>query len=245
MGETILTWISVFSLVGNVFAATPSATPISKIDDLKERLATKVAELRHTQRKAVYGTIKSVTVSTFTLETPTNDLKIDLTDDIKVFQKIKGKRTELTSEDLAKGDIITVFGEFDTGLDLLRAKIVIIQSAPLVRIAGLVSKIDQKTFTVTVTTTAGQDYVIDIEKTTSIFRFDRQKGLVKSGFSKLETGRTVHVVGTAVAKADHRISAARLIDLGLTAQAGNLYGATPTPTATDKPTPTASVSATP
>src|SRR5688572_27783920 len=76
--------------------ATPSAgtpTPTNKIDDLKERLATKVAELRQTQRKAIYGTIKAVSVSTFTVETATNDLKIELTDDIKVFQMIKGKRT--------------------------------------------------------------------------------------------------------------------------------------------------------
>lgn len=235
-----------FLFVGSTFAATPTATPsagtptpTNKIDDLKERLATKVAELRQTQRKAIYGTIKAVSVSTFTVETATNDLKIELTDDINVFQMIKGKRTELTIEDLAEDDIVTVFGEFDTGLDLLRAKVVVIQAAPLVRVAGVVSAIDREEFIVTVTTSGGQNYLIDIEKTTSVLAFDRTKGLIKGGFSKLETGSTVHVVGTAVPKVDNRVSAARLIDLG------NLSGATPTPTPTEEPTPTATASGTP
>ena len=236
MEETILTLISMFSLVGSVVAATASPTPTSAMDDLKERLATKVAELRQTQRKAIYGIVKTVTLSTFTVETATNDLKIELTDDIKFFQMIKGKRTELTTEDLAVDDMVTVFGEFDIGLDLLAAKVVVIQSAPLVRVLGAVKSIDTEEFTATLTTESGQDYIIDIEKTTTALAFDREKGLVKGGFSKLEVGRTVHVVGTAVAKADHRVSAARLIDLG------NFSGATPTPT--EKPLPTASASGT-
>lgn len=237
MGEMLFTLISMFSLVGSVAAATASPIPTSAMDDLKERLATKVAELRQTQKKAMYGTITAVTVSTFTVDTGTNNLKIELTDDIQVFQLIKGKRTELTTEDLAEDDIVTVFGEFDTGLDLLRAKVVVIQSAALVRVSGVVKEIDEEEFTVTLTTKEGLDYIIDIEKTTNALAFDREKGLVKGGFSKLETGRTIHVVGTAVAKQDRRISAARLIDLG------NLSGTTPTPTTAT--TPTASASGTP
>lgn len=218
-----------------VVAATPSGTPTptSKIDDLKERLATKVAELRQTQKKAIYGTVKAVSVSTFTVETDTRELKIERTDDITVFQMVKGKRTKLTTEDIAKDDIVSVFGEYDTGLDLLRAKVVVIQSISPERVFGTVSAIDRQEFTATITTADGQEYVIDIEKTTSALMFDREKGLVKGGFSKLETGRTVHVIGTAVAKQDNRISAVRLIDLG------NLTGATPTPTPTEEASPSA------
>ena len=248
MKNLILLLATVLLLVSRVSAATPTPTekeatgtptPTSKIDDLKERLATKVAELRQTQRKAIYGTVKAVSVSTFTVETDNKELKIDLTDEISVFQTLKGKRAELTIEDITKDDVVTVFGEYDTGLDLLRAKVVVIQSKPLTRVTGTVSEIDREEFTVTITTSGGQEYIVDIEKTTNALAFDRTKGLVKGGFSKLETGRTVNVVGTAVAKQDNRISAARLIDLG------NLTGATPTPVPTEEPTPTSTVSATP
>lgn len=233
-------------LVTSVSAATPAAspsasstpTPTSQIDDLKERLATKVAELRQTQKKAVYGTVKAVSVSTFTIETKTNDLKIELTDDIKVFQLIKGKRTELTTEDLEKDDIVTVFGDYDTGLDLLKAKVVVIQAKPLLRTSGTVTAIDRDEFTVTVLAADGQTYTVDIEKTTQALAFSQEKGLVKGGFSKLETGRTIHVVGTAVPKEERRISAARLIDIG------NLTGS-PTPTPTVETPREASASASP
>jgi cell division septation protein DedD len=218
--------------------STATPTPTSHIDDLKERLATKVAELRQTQQKAIYGTVKTTTVSTFTVETDTRDLKIELTDDIDVFQMVRGKRTALTTEDIAESDLVTVFGEYDSALDLLRAKVVFIQSAPLARVSGIVSAVDRKEFTTTVTTAEGQAYIIDIETTTNTLAFDAEKGLIKGGFSRIEIGKTIHVVGTAVAKEDHRISASRIIDLG------NLTGdATPTPT--EAPTPTASASATP
>lgn len=233
MNTMFLSLLSI--LAGSVMAATSSA----KIDDLKDRLATKVAELRQTQKKAIAGIVKETALSTFTVETPGSDMKIEKTDEIAVFQHIKGKRTTLTTEDIEKEDFVVVFGDLDTGLDLLNAKVVFIQSKPLERIAGVVTGIDRKAFTAMVKTPVGQEYTIDIEKTTSILQFTNDKGLVKGGFSKLAEGSTVHIVGTAVPKKEHRISALRLVDLG------NLTGVTPTATATEEPTPTASVSATP
>lgn len=225
-----------------VFAVTltPSPTnpaPTTAIDDLKERLATKVAELRQTQRKAISGVVKEVTVSTFTIETSGSDIKIELTDDIKVFQTIKGKRTALTTDDIAKSDYVAVIGNLDTGLDLLYAKVVVIQNAPLFRVAGMVSEIDRTEFTATVKTPDGQEYVIDIEKSTGALIFDQTRGLIKGGFSKLAIGNTVHIVGTVVPKKENRVSAVRLIDLG------NLNSVTPTPT--PEVTSTASASGTP
>src|SRR3989338_292029 len=85
------------------FAATPSATN-KKIEDLKDRLATKVAELRQTSRRGMYGTVKSTSITSFVVETKTKDVKIELTDTIKVIQYLKGKRTELTTEDISKED---------------------------------------------------------------------------------------------------------------------------------------------
>lgn len=237
MQDAIFTFISMLSLIGNVFAATASPTPTSAIDDLKERLATKVAQLRQSQRKAIAGYIKEVSLSTFTVEVPGSDMKIELTDDINVFQTIKGKRTALTTDNIAKDDFVAVFGNLDTGLDLLHAKVVIIQRAPLARIYGIVTAIDRTEFTANIKTVDGQEFTVDIEKTTNVLTFDNDKSLVKGGFSKLSVGNTIHVVGTVVPKKDHRISALRLADLG------NLTGATPTPT--EEPTPTASASAAP
>ncbi len=219
MRYILLTFVFIALLATRVAAqtATPSATPPSdkakQIEDLKERLATKVAELVQTHKSAIHGTVKDVTISTITIETPTKDIKIDLTDELVIFQNIRGKRTKLTSDELAKGDIVTVFGDYDTTLDILSARVVFIQSAPPARTSGLVTAIDREAFTITVTPPQGPAVTVDIEKTTKTVLWDG-KSLAKSGFSKIQTGEAVHVVGSLVPKQENRISASRIVDLG-------------------------------
>lgn len=221
--------------------ATESATPTvsdkaKQIDDLKERLATKVAELKQLQRQAFYGTIKSVSVSTFTVETATKDLKIELTDDIKIFQKIKGTRTELKVENLEKGDIVTVFGEYDATLELLKAKVVFIQSTDPIRIAGNITEVNKTDYTITISSADTKTYTIDFETTTKTSVWNG-KELEKGGFSKLIVGNTIHITGSAVAKKENRISAARITNLGSDVNESTVT-ITPTPTEIASPTAT-------
>lgn len=235
-------------LATSVYAQTPTATPTKnpsgtpepttnakQLDDLKERLATKVAQLRQTQRKAIFGTVKTVSVSTVTIETKTSDVKIELTDDIKIYQMLKGQRTKLTQDDLAKGDVVTVFGDYDASLDLLRAKVIFIQGTFPKHVSGIVKEIDQKGFVITLTTSDNQTETVDVEKSTASVMWVEPKGLEKSGFSKIEVGHILHITGAAVPKKENRIAATRIVDLGA------LTGVTPTPTEA----PAASTSATP
>lgn len=222
-------------IAGSVWAqtATPSATD-KKIEDLKERLATKVAELSQTQRRAIFGTVKATSLSTATIETTTKDVKIELTDDIQIFQIIKGKRMQLSTEDLAKGDSVSVFGEYDATLDLLKAKVIFIQDDFPQRVAGTVTEVDAKAFTLTVQPIEEPKFIIDIEKSTKTSLWDGS-AIAKSGFSKIQIGDSVHVVGNPVSKKENRLSAERILNLG------NLTGVprpTPTPTPTSTPTPT-------
>lgn len=199
-----------------VLAATSAANPTNqKIEDIKDRLATKVAELRQTSRRAIYGTVKSTSVTSFVVETKSKDVKIEQTDDIKVIQYLKGERTVLTPEDIAKGDIVTVFGDYDTTLDLLKATIVVIQSPALQRISGIVTARDDKAYTLTIKNPQEITYIVDIEKSTKTYMWDREKkALVKSGFSKIAIANLVHIVGSPVPKKENRISADRILDLG-------------------------------
>ncbi|KKW10692.1 MAG: hypothetical protein UY49_C0015G0010 [Microgenomates group bacterium GW2011_GWC1_49_7] len=221
--------------------ATPSGDSKQKLDDLKERLATKVAELRQTQKRAIYGTVKATSVSTITVETKTSDAKIELTDEISVFQNLKGKRTELTTEDLVKGDTVVVFGDYDANLDLLKAQAIFIQGAIPTRISGVVMETNKNDFTLTVKTPDGPSYIIDFETTTKASLWTKDKGSAKGSFSKLLVGDTVHVLGTPVAKKENRLSAARILSLG--AISGSAPTATPIPE--EKASPSASPKATP
>ena len=226
----------------SIQTATASGTPASTkkvtvMDDLKERLATKVAELRQSQKKALFGIVKAISISTLTLETKTSEIKIELTDAIKVFQTLKDKRTELSLDDVAKSDSVVIFGDYDTSLDLMKSKVIVIQNPIPERIHGIVTAIDTKEYTVSVETSEKQTYIVDIEKYTAVSAYSKTDGTAKSGFSKLTVGETVFVSGKANGKIEHRISADRILNIG------NLSGTTPTPT--EASTPTASSSATP
>ncbi len=245
IASSLLSFMILTAVVGAnpVYAATiatPTATPKESADleALKDRLATKVAELRDIVRRAINGTVKSVSVSSATIETKTKDVKIELADDIIVTQLISGKRTTLSVDDISKDDPITVFGSYDSTLDLLKAKAIFIESTKVYEhLSGTVSEVDREGFTIVVQTSEGRSITVDIEKATKTNTWNQADGIAKGGFSKILVGDTVHLVGSLVPKKENRISALRILDIG------NLSGAAPT--ATIAPTPVASASATP
>jgi hypothetical protein len=232
-----------FGNMSAVYAATTTAKPTEAstssakpIEDLKDRLATTVAQLHQIQRKALVGDVKTVSVSSVTISTKTSDVKLELTDTLKIFQVIRGKRTALTIDNLTKGDHVVVFGDYDSAIDLLKAQVIVIQDPLPARISGTITAIDKKDYTVTLLTPEGQSFIIDIWTTTTMFAYDPATGVVKGGFSKLIIGEVAHIVGTVEPKEVNRISALRFLDIGMIE---------PTPTPTVTVTPTATASATP
>lgn len=215
-----------------VYAETSTPSAQQKLDTLKDRLASAATQLKQSQKRAVFGTVKVTSVSTITIATKTSDMKIELTDTIKVFQNIKGKRTALTTDQITKGDDVVVFGDYDTNLDILKAQVIFIQDSVPERISGTITAASKKDYTLTISTHEGQSYIVDFETTTKAFAWDPTNGVVKSGFVKLLIGDTVHVLETPEPKFENRLSAIRILDIG------SLTGATPTATATPTPKPT-------
>lgn len=242
MIDQLVSLAMTFTLVGSVYAATSTATPAAdtKLENLKDRLASAATQLKQSQKRAIAGTVKVTSVSTITVGTKTKDIKIELSDNVKVIEMITGKRTTLDTDKITKGDVVVVFGDYDANVDILKASVIFIQDEFPTRISGKITETSKKDYTISVTTPEGKSYIVDIETTTKNNVWSKSAGITKSAFSKLVVGDTVHVLGTAEKK-EGRISAIRVLDIGPSAQAGNLSGVTPTPT----PTATASPSATP
>lgn len=237
--KKILLIISAFLLTTSVYAQTATPDAQQKLDTLKDRLASAATQLKQSQKRAIYGTVKTTSVSTITVATKTNDIKIELTDSISVFQILKGKRTELTTDQVTKGDDVVVFGDYDTNLDILKAQVIFIQGSIPQRISGTISAVSKINYTITVATQEGQSYIVDFETTTKNFHWTKDKGVLKAGFSQLIVGDTVHVLETPEANVVNRLSAIRILDIG------NLTGVTPTPTPTKIASPSATVKVTP
>jgi len=233
---------------GITATATPTVSDqMKQIESLKDRLATKVAELNQSQRTAIYGTVKAVSSTTVTVSTATKDIKIELSDTLKVFQMIKAKRTALTTDDIAKNDVVTVFGNYDTTLDLLKGAIVFIQTPDSVRISGKITATNKTDYTITIETPEKKEYTIDFETFTKTLAFNGS-ALEKGGFSKLIVGDTIHVVGTAVPKKENRISATRILTIGESANTKGIAvppSPTPTPTGEKEITPKPTLKQTP
>ncbi len=212
--------------------ATPTATGVKakQIEDLKERLATKVAQLQQLQTKAIDGIVKSVSLTSATIETSAKDYKIELSDEIKIFQYLKGKRTGLSLEDLTKDDRVVIFGNYDSTLDLLKAKVILIYTSQPVRISGKITEINKEDYVINLTTPEGTKNTLDVETTTKTFVWNGQE-IVKGGFSKLIVGDEIQVLGNPVPKKENQLSTSRILNLG------DLSG-TPKPIITPTSTPT-------
>jgi hypothetical protein len=236
-----------------VFAATPTASPSGvkkdtqiKIDTLKERLATKVAELKKTSPKALYGSVTQTSISTLTVDTAQKAVKIELYDDIGVYQILKGKRTKLAVDDVAKNDIVTIFGEYDETLDIVTASYIFIEaSSEPKRIHGFITSIDKKTNMFVLKGVDGTNYTIDVESATKTQEWTGDGGVVKSGFSKLVVGNFVSIWGTEDEKIPDQYEAIRILLIKSDTQVVNptplvLQKASPsaTPKNTAKPQPT-------
>ncbi len=216
--------------------ASPSAD--QKLENLKDRLASAASQLQQSQKRAVFGTVTATSVSTITVETPTKGIKVELADSVKVAQIIKGKRTNLTTDDVSKGNVVTVFGDYDSALDLLKGSVIFIQGAVPSRISGAISAVDKKNYTITVTTADGTAMIVDIETVTKNILWDKANGTSKGAFSKYIVGDTVFILETPE-KTANRVSAIRVLDIG------NLSGATTTPTLTPVSSPSATLTVTP
>lgn len=235
--KTLFVIAAALMLTTSVWAAT--ATPSAggqQLDTLKDRLASAATQLSQSQKRALYGTVKTTSVSTITVETATKDVKVELADNVKVAQVLKGKRTTLTTDDLAKGDAVVVFGDYDANLELLKAKFIFIQGPLPFRFSGVITDVNKKDYSITVATETGQSYTVDVETTTKNISWDAVNGTAKGAFSKFAAGDTVHVLGTLTSKTTNRVSAARILDICNITGAPTAAPAKPaSPSATPKP----------
>lgn len=227
---TVITFIA--SASGSVAAvpdSTPSATTfidkLKQIEVLKEKIATKVAQLRENDKGGGSGTIKSLGNSTLTLTTKNGEQTFSYSDDTVFFKMTDGSKSDALDASYAKklkvGDQIAILGYYDSNHTTLAAKYIYVVTIPL-HIIGKIADIDKGNFTITVKEAKGNT-LIDIETYTKIYSYSKKTGLGRGGFSKLSENDAVHIFATPNPKED-RASAVKIITFA--------YGTTATPSAT-------------
>jgi len=174
--------------------SSPSAIDEEEINTLKVKIATKVAELREKNNKAVGGSV--TTVSTGALKIKGSDesnyeIKIDdaLT---KAYQIVNNQKKEIKIQDIKKGDYIIVTGDLNE--KTITANFIYVDELYIVN-SGSVSEVNKEDYYIKVLTGDKETFTLDIET------FTKQQMLnIKTlkpevvGFSKVKEGDRLHFV---------------------------------------------------
>lgn len=192
----------------SVFALTPSKTPTispaneakkpgfsieSQINDLKEKIASRVAQLKLVERRGVIGTVTDVSDTQITLSDLKDNIRLVDVDELTKFSSPSVKGTFGIS-DIAKGMTLRALGLYNKDSRRLLARFIDTVN-PYIALSGTIISVDSENFTIKITTEGEKQYLIDIENITKTYSYTKEDGKQKSGFSKIQEGERIYVVG--------------------------------------------------
>lgn len=207
----LLAFLNIQSVYGQTKTKTPTPT-ISKlqqqVDELKSKIASKVAELNLVEKRSFYGIVSDVSDTQVTLKDLEGNTKFVDVDELTKFSSTNSKSFGIS--DIEKDMWLGVMGLYNKQSRRLLARVVNQENALPNFIYGAVYSIDDKEFTITVAKENGARNVVDIESITKTFSFEDGK-LIKSGFSKIKETQTLIVIGFSDNENKNRIIASRVI----------------------------------
>lgn len=241
-GILIGTLIFFMAFTSQAYAATtptPNVTNSPKLDkqinQLKDKIASRVSQLNLVEKRGIIGTIKEIKGNKIILTDINGHMISADVDEITKFTSVTARRTASVS-DLTKGMQISVLGLYNKESKRILARFIKIEVIP-VRYSGTITTLDPKNFIVTATTDDQKEIKINVNTTTKLLSYTKDASeLTKYGFSKLAVGDRITVVGYPDKKDPTLTNADRLIVYIGTPKNPNITVATPTPGTTIAPT---------
>lgn len=233
--STFLLIITLLILKTFALAQEEEAKETDKIQELKEKVAEKVADLKKEKLGGLAGTLKSSTDEALILNQDGTQYSIQLDEDTKVFQiETNLRKKEIKLSSIEENTPLCIIGEIDKNEKTGLAKIVVVKE-PNVAIVGKVVSVSTKDGTITVESLDGKTYVVDIEVSTKNNFYNLEKNtLAKIGLSKIEQESRIHVYAIK-GKEEGRLTTLRVLILPKDLKVGEI---TPTAEATPTSTPT-------
>jgi len=208
-----------------------------QINQLKERIASRVAELNLVEKRAVIGTVTETSGNQITLKDLTGKTRYIDVDEITKFSSVNAK-TGFGLSDIVKGTKISVLGLYNKQTQRILARFIETFIAP-VYISGRISKIDDTNFTITIISENKKESKVDIRTVTRVSTHTKEDDITKIGFSKLNVGDNVIATGYPDKDDSQLLAATRLLVLNELPANPKIIIAVPSQTqgnATPKPT---------
>ena len=189
-----------------------SASDEKQIVELKEKVASKVAQLKRENAQGVSGYITEIKNESFFIQNQKGDIFQINTDPIitKYYQIINNQRKEIDKKALSKDQYVIIDGIING--NQIEANAIHIDDYFLIS-SGQVIEINKNEYWIKVLTLEKESLILDIETYTKKFLLNiKNLELENIGFSKIKEGDNVHfVIKKQELKPVERASAFRLI----------------------------------
>ena len=201
------------SVVSIAHAATPTPTPVDKIQEIRDQLitniASRVAALKLVEKRGIIGIVTDVTNTQIVVTDLQNNTRFIDVDELTKFSNPDFKETYGIS-DITKNTTIGVLGLYNKESRRILARFVNVVTIPFI-IHGGVANIDSENFSLNITTEEGKQMIVDIENITRTSSYTQEEGYVRSGFSKIKENYNIIVRGALDIKDKNRMTATRII----------------------------------
>lgn len=203
-----------------LYAQTPSPTEkpqpsvsadpenINILNDLKDKIASRVAQLNLVQKKGAIGIIQAVSGTQITITDTTGNNAIIDVDELTKFSSPSAK-TSFGLSDLTKGTTVDILGLYNKQSKHILARFIDVSAQPKY-IFGEVASINSDEFLISVISVDSTITQVSIETVTKISQYSNGN-LQKSGFSKLQVEKQVIIIGYPDKNNPRNIIASRLL----------------------------------
>lgn len=206
---------SIFYLLFSVAAYAISPTPTDSsptpdiINQLKDRIASRVAQLKLVERRGIIGIVEAVSNTQISVMDLHGNIRFIDVDELTKFSSQKNSDSFGIS-DITKGTIISALGLYNKDSKRLLSRFTNVVDLPLF-IHGTIASLDKENYAFDVNYEKKKKITVDVENTTKTYTYTKDTDLVRSGFSKLAENEKVFVVGVKNLKNPDRVIGLRVI----------------------------------
>ena len=170
------------------------STNTAKIKELKDKLASRVAELNLQTKKMIQGEIKTLSDQKIILTNNNIEINVNLDDDTTLTQQTgDGKNKTIKVDSMKSGQNIFTWGSFNSGTNVMTASNITVVDMPAI-IIGRIKSIDSKNYQLIVTE-GNKDILVDHDFSTKDLILNKDYNTAKGGFSKFAEKQLVYVFG--------------------------------------------------
>lgn len=195
--------------IASAISPTEEPTNAAAINDLKERIASRVAQLKLVEKRAIIGIVTDISDTQVTLTDVQQNIRFVDVDELTKFSSSSAK-TSFGISDITKSSKVGVLGLYNKQSRRILARFVDVITL-YTTINGTVSAIDEDNFTVNVISEDGKNITVEVENITKTLSYTKEGGLIKAGFSKIKQGEHVIVVGFLDLKNKNKLIASRVL----------------------------------